>query len=99
MNGAPSWAYAGASAPRADVVSLDNLSDPRLRMALRRASARAAALDIMVGDEHESTMMVEDGSKRTSNARCARRVATVRNTRLPLATILASAIDSIHPAI
>ena len=40
--------YAGASSPRAEVVSFASLSVPLLRMALRRASARAAA-DIVVG--------------------------------------------------
>lgn len=74
MNGVPSWTYAGASSPRADVVSFDSLSDPRLRIALRRASARAAALDIVVDDEHDNLVVVEDGRKRTWNAR---RVATV----------------------
>lgn len=52
-------------------------------MALRRASARAAALDIVVGDEHENLVVVEDGRKRTWNARrVATVIATVRNTRL-----------------
>jgi hypothetical protein len=43
----PSCMYAGASSPRAEVVSFASLSVPLLRMALRRASARAAA-DIVV---------------------------------------------------
>jgi len=46
-NDRPSWRYAGASSPRAEVVSFASRSVPRLRMALRRASARAAA-DIVV---------------------------------------------------
>ena len=45
--------YAGASSPRAEVVSFASLSVPLLRMALRRASARAAA-DIVVGKRLES---------------------------------------------
>lgn len=43
INDTPSWRYAGASSPRAEVVSFASRSVPRLRMALRRASARAAA--------------------------------------------------------
>lgn len=39
-----------ASSPRAELVSLDNLSDPLLSIAFLRASARACAVDIvMVG--------------------------------------------------
>jgi len=45
-----------ASSPRAELVNLDNLSVPLLRMAFLRASARACAVDIVtvvaeVGDE------------------------------------------------
>jgi len=40
--------YAGASLPWAEVVSFASLSVPLLRMALRRASAHAAA-DMVVG--------------------------------------------------
>lgn len=43
-----------ASSPRAELVSLDNLSVPLLRMAFLRASARAWTVDIVlavVGDE------------------------------------------------
>lgn len=43
-----------ASSPRAELVNLDNLSDPLLRIAFLRASARACAVDIVevvVGDE------------------------------------------------
>lgn len=46
--GGSSCMYAGASSPRAEVVSFASLSVPLLRMALRRASARAAA-DMVVG--------------------------------------------------
>ena len=37
-----------ASSPRAELVNLDNLSVPLLRMAFLRASARACAVDIVV---------------------------------------------------
>lgn len=37
-----------ASSPRAELVSLDSLSDPLLSIAFLRASARACAVDIVV---------------------------------------------------
>lgn len=37
-----------ASSPRAELVNLDNLSVPLLRIAFLRASARACAVDIVV---------------------------------------------------
>jgi len=39
-----------ASSPRAEFVNLDNLTAPLLRIAFLRASARACAVDIVVGN-------------------------------------------------
>ena len=47
-----------ASSPLAELVNLDNLSVPLLRIAFLRASARACAVDIV------SIAMVVDGAER-----------------------------------
>ena len=54
--------YAGASSPRADVVSFARRSDPRLRIAFRRASARADA-DIVVSRNLEMRRWREEQTR------------------------------------
>jgi hypothetical protein len=48
LGGTSAFKYAGASSPRAVVVNFDRRSVPLLRIALRRASARAVADIVMV---------------------------------------------------
>lgn len=54
--------YAGASSPRADVVSFARRSDPRLRIAFRRASARADA-DMVVSRNWEVVVVGKEQTR------------------------------------
>jgi len=56
--------YAGASSPRADDVSFARRSEPLLRMALLRASARSAAEDMDVDEDGD-----EEDEERTQSTR------------------------------